>query len=106
MMLPVLFLLAIRPCLGAVTWKKIGCDGWTYDGAGIEDVWDNAVAMATKAQSQIDAVPTEGSILKPFTDTQKKAGANAEFMWGGSFRKLLGGLNDVGKLAIAEARGE
>jgi len=63
---------AVQP----VTWRTVGCTGWTFGGSSIDDIWDNAHVMATNAQSQISAVPTSAiGILK---ENARKAGANAK----------------------------
>lgn len=102
MLLQVLLLFAVQPCLGAVPWKTIGCDGWTYDGASIDDLWENAKVLADRAKAGMARVPTSAGF--PDVD-ERRAGANAEFMWGGSFRYGLG-YSSAGQSALATAQGE
>ena len=76
-------LLLATQCRCAVTWTALGCDGLSVNGASVDSMWDNALAMATQAKSLIDTV--EGaSVIVPKTSTSRAAN-NAKFMFGASF---------------------
>ncbi|RYP75285.1 hypothetical protein DL769_003840 [Monosporascus sp. CRB-8-3] len=92
--------LAFQQSLAAVTWRAIGCDGWTFKGKSMDEIWDNAVLMTTQAQSQIDAIPTR---LGRFNNLQRRAGANAEFMFGVDFNKITG-LGSAGSATMGTAK--
>ncbi|RYP81601.1 hypothetical protein DL770_005852 [Monosporascus sp. CRB-9-2] len=94
--------LAFQQSLAAVTWRTIGCDGWTFKGKSIDAIWDNAVLMTTQAQSQIDAIPTRMR-MGGFNDLQKRAGANAEFMFGVNFNRFTG-LGSAGLATMRTAK--
>ncbi len=90
--------LAVQPCLAAVTWRTIGCDGWTFQGSTAAQIWDNAADMVVQAQSQIAAVPNGPSMSKP----KRIAGANAKFMWGIDYHSATG-TNSDGRTALGKA---
>jgi hypothetical protein len=92
--------IALGQCHAAVTWRTIGCDGWTFKGVSIDDIWDNANVMAANAQTQISAIPT--SPLGMTSSNAKNAGANAKFMFGINFNKVLG-MNSAGRATTTTA---
>ncbi|KPM46356.1 hypothetical protein AK830_g185 [Neonectria ditissima] len=96
-----LSLLAVRQCVADVTWRAIGCENWSFQGKTMDQMWDNSVAMTTQAQSQIDAIPTRPSFK--YTEAQKIAAANAEFMFGVKFTNHVG-LNSAGQATMSTAR--
>ena len=102
MLRALLYSLAIPQCLAAVTWTPIGCDGWDFEGTGIDAIWDNAVELATQAQSQIDLIPKKFS-MTGFSPEENIAGANAEMIFGVDFRKHRG-LSDRGKTTMEAAK--
>lgn len=68
----------------------------------MNQIWDNAVAMTTQAQSQIDLIPTKAG---SFNDLQKRAGANAKFIFGVNFRRFLG-LDSAGQSTMQVVKSE
>ncbi|PVH84027.1 hypothetical protein DL98DRAFT_528877 [Cadophora sp. DSE1049] len=93
--------LAFGQCYAAVTWRTIGCDGWTHDGKNIDQIWDNAQALVTNAQARIDAIPDGNSV---FDEPARRAGGNAKFMFGINFNRFTG-IDQAGKVVMASARG-
>ncbi|KAI1760930.1 hypothetical protein GGR53DRAFT_525566 [Hypoxylon sp. FL1150] len=92
--------LAVWQCSAAVTWRAIGCDGWSFDGTSMDTIWDNAILMAANAQSAIQAVPT--GVPNPFKDEEKRARGNVNFMFGVSSSVM--GIDSDGKQALEDAR--
>ncbi|KAI5457549.1 hypothetical protein BGZ63DRAFT_394954, partial [Mariannaea sp. PMI_226] len=94
-------LLAVHQCTADVTWRTIGCDSWSFQGQTINQIWDNAVAMSTQAQRQIDLIPTKMG-LGGFKKPQQIAVANAKFIWGVEYKKVMGltadGQNTMAKV--------
>ncbi|KAI1375972.1 hypothetical protein F4677DRAFT_91869 [Hypoxylon crocopeplum] len=83
-----LSLLTLGQVHAVVTWRTIGCDNWSFKGASIDDIWDNALLMTTNAQSQRNAIPTNAAGM--LSGNGRRAGANAKFMFGVKFDKLTG----------------
>jgi hypothetical protein len=105
-MLPTLFkvtllFVAFQQSHAAVTWKKVGCDGYAVGGVGIDEIWDNAALLATNAQAQIPIIPTKSSV---FNDLGRRAGANANFMFGINFNALTG-TDAAGQATMSEVSG-
>ncbi|KAH8765138.1 hypothetical protein BGZ57DRAFT_857273 [Hyaloscypha finlandica] len=92
--------LAFGQCYAAVTWRTVGCDGWTHDGKNIDQIWDNAQALVTNAQARIDAIPDGNSV---FDEPARRAGGNAKFMFGINFNRFTG-IDQAGKVVMASAR--
>jgi hypothetical protein len=72
--------IAFRQGHAAVTWRTIGCTGWTFGGDSIDAIWDNADLMATNAQAEIKIIPTNAAGL--LNTNARRAVANAKFMFG------------------------
>jgi hypothetical protein len=83
-----LLFIAFRQGHAAVSWRTIGCTGWTFGGDSIDTIWDNADLMATNAQAEIKIIPTSAAGL--LNTNARRAGANAKFMFGIPFNKLTG----------------
>jgi hypothetical protein len=98
-----LLTIAFGQCHAAVTWTTVGCDGWTFKGVPIDDIWDNAMLMTTNAQSRINAIPTN------FVGVRKtnavEAGANAVFMFNIPWSKNTG-TTRAGTATMAQVSGE
>lgn len=82
--------LGFRQSLAAVPWRTFGCDGFSFSGTNgasksVDEVWDNAVAMTIQAESQIDLIPKELTPRRRVSSAEKRAGANAEYMFGTKF---------------------
>lgn len=92
--------LTLRQCHAAVTWRTVGCEGWSFDGVSMDAIWDNAILMATNAQSQINAVPTGRGV--PLNDNGRRARANVDFMFGVNINPLTG-INSAGTQALQNA---
>ncbi|KAE9365572.1 hypothetical protein N431DRAFT_518986 [Stipitochalara longipes BDJ] len=90
--------IAFGQCHAAVTWTTIGCNGFTFDGSTIDQIWDNANLMASNAQSQISLIPSN-ILTSTFRDGAKTAGANAKLMFGIKFGKS--GTDSDGKTTMA-----
>lgn len=95
--------LALGQCYAVVTWETIGCTGWTFDGNSIDQIWDNAIDLATNAQNQLDAIPSTSLSRKP--DAKKIALANGRFMFGVDLNPLSGLPTSPAKRTIAAAKG-
>jgi hypothetical protein len=98
-----LYFLSVRQCFAAITWRAIGCDGWDYEGTSMTAIWDNAVEMATQAQSQIDLIPS--NMFKTQTEAEKIAGGNANFMFNVNFRDHRG-LDKAGRATMNTVKSE
>ncbi|KAH6886289.1 hypothetical protein B0T10DRAFT_550072 [Thelonectria olida] len=93
--------LSIGQCLAVIPWKPIGCDDWSFQGKTIQDIWDNAIELATQAQSQIDLIPTTFSLKH--SEAEKLSGANAHFMFNVNFRDHRG-LDEAGQTTMSTVR--
>jgi hypothetical protein len=94
-----LLFIAFRRGHAAVTWRTIGCTGWTFGGDSIDAIWDNADLMATNAQAEIKIIPTSAAAL--VNTIARRAGANAKFMFGIPFNKFTG-TNAVGTATMGQ----
>lgn len=116
-----LLCLGFRQSLAAVPWRTFGCDGFVFTGTNgadksVDEVWDNAVAMTIQAESQIDLIPKEPKFKVQVNSAEKRAGANAEYMFGTKFEHPRGsplgtaiasrlGLGPEGSATMATVKG-
>jgi hypothetical protein len=73
-----------------VTWRADNCAGFMFNGASINQIWDNAASMALNAQLSIAAVPNTIMEVATASADDKRAGGNAQLLWGPKYSKATG----------------
>jgi hypothetical protein len=73
----------VTSCRAAVTWTKIGCDNpaVTFNGATVDEIWDNANLMAQNANSAIDSI-LNANAIKALSPSLSTIADNAKWMFG------------------------
>jgi hypothetical protein len=73
-----------------VTWRADNCNGFMFNGASLNQIWDNAASMALNAQLSIAAVPNTAMQVVTASADDKRAGGNAQLMWGPKYSRATG----------------